>query len=268
MVRFALAGLGGAVFAGAASAAFLGIEIREDKNIPQAAIDAGLPADTRVFNFYSKHSTDEEADNLTNVGLRAGQNVLIELNTTLNPNAEIFNLSDFPNSDIGAPLDAGLLGNTPAAQLAQVESFVSIGLKSDPTGGTDGTTGDPDFGTGGFLTTSVVGGWFVTGLPSQGVPVFNSEKGEFEVFFMQLAVTGLEPGGTVFQGAPDDPSASENSHFDALSSIFLGNFDVFPQEAGVNPDQRTQIIIGEIPTPGALAVFGAAGLVAARRRRA
>jgi len=257
-MRTLIALAGAALATGTASAAFLGVEIREDKGLPQSAIDAGIPADTRIFNFYAKFTSDDLGDNVTNVGSVAIGIQQADINgNPINQGAQIFNLNSFPNSDIGAPIDPGLTGSPTSG----FETFVSIGLKADPTGGSDGTTADGDGVNIG--ATTLTGGWFVTGLPAQGVPVFNAEKDDYEVFFAQIAVSGLDVGASV-----NAPTTGENEGFTLLGDVFAGTLEVFPQSEGVNPGtNQTEIVLAPVPTPGAMALFGVAGLAAARRRR-
>ena len=87
------------------------------------------------------------------------------------------------------------------------------------------------------------------------------------MFFLQLAVTGLEPGGVLFEGAADDPSASVLSHFDAVSSIFLGAFDVFVLDNAGGGPGRTRIVIEDIPAPATGLVFGGVSAAFGRRSR-
>jgi hypothetical protein len=258
-MRTLIALAGAALATSTASAAFLGVEIREDKELTAAA--AAVIPDARVFNFYAKMTTDSFGDQLLNVSLDLEINRTALDGSPKNQNAQVFQTPPPFGTGVGAP-NSGFFDFEPTLEF---DTFASIGLKSDPTGGSDQTAPDPDFSAFGFNPNGVFGGWFIAGFPPQGVPQFNSEKGEFEVFFMQMTITGLDADSVV--NTPVD-GVDDNSGFVLLGDVFVGSAFVFTQ-LGSNPENgvETFITFDKIPTPGAIALFGVAGLAASRRRR-
>ncbi len=132
-----------------ASAALLGLEIREDKNLPSADGLPGFPgaARVRVFNFYAKFDGDV-SDSVVDSVLSVGQ-------PTSAHGFGIF-LAKNPGSNLyHAPGSAGggrLGGRGPIGDNRRFwDTFVSIGVKAfDPDYGpvfADSTALDPDFET-------------------------------------------------------------------------------------------------------------------------
>ncbi|MEC9373034.1 MAG: hypothetical protein VYC34_04285 [Planctomycetota bacterium] len=255
MIRTFAIGLGGvALLAGTASAAFVGVEIREDKTV-----NAG-PADLRVFNFYAKFNTDPATDP-TSAVLNVGQANDANnwgIDTLLNPGAAFF--------QVMTPVIGGPNNTAPNSQFFafdatfQFDTYFSIGRKTqNPAMGiVDSTSLDPSFS---ITTDTINGGWFNSSPPNnQGRATFNAEKGTWDTFIAQVSIVGL---------ADDAANAfgESNALSDIPSSIFRGGFVVFTQAAGQGATPN-QINFIPIPAPGALALFGAAGLVGLRRRRA
>ncbi len=255
-----------ALSAGVASAEFVGITVREDKNLDPIAGDpnAAVPDDTRTFNLYAVFDGGVN-DDVRNTVLSTGLND-ISIDQDLNPGATFFQETMFGGDT--AP-SAAIVG---AFSEVAFDSFVTIGKKREGDPNPDGSTGDntspdPDFGAGGFTPTGLTGGWFNANPPSlQGAPEFNSDTGQYETILAQLSITGLDDGGILSSGPVDD----------LLSTIFDGQMSIFRQGGEgdpPNPDgtipgaQEFVVTFTAVPTPGALALFGVAGLAAVRRRR-
>ncbi len=123
------------------------------------------------------------------------------------------------------------------------DTFVTIGLKVNPGGDTDTTSTDADFVMG---PNRITGGWFHAVDAGQGDAINSElkEDGNYWVLVAQLTVEA-KPGNGVF-----------------------GSMIVFWQEAIGEPDQNdTGSFDNQVPSPGALALLGLAGLVGAHRRR-
>ncbi|MCH8153188.1 MAG: hypothetical protein IH830_12560 [Planctomycetes bacterium] len=141
------------------------------------------------------------------------------------------------------------LGIPPQKNLA-FTTFVTIGLKNsnseggEPNFGDDTTGFDFDFD---FGANRIVGGWFASpdsGQGDAGLWGVNPVDGAYWILVAQLTVANDPNGGVVGDFRvfwKEDPDAGEQSN--------LAFFD--------NP----------VPSPGALALLGLAGLVGAHRRR-
>lgn len=247
MVRNLIACAGAAMVAGTASAAFLGIDIREDKNFDGVA---NLPADLRVFNIYASFDNNEFQDAVLSVG---------------QPDAQTgFGINQADGKHADATLYQNALGGNTAPPSAFVpafpdlafDTFVTIGFKDD-MGGADNTSTDPDFS---FSSTMIFGGWFNSNPPSrQGEGTFNADTGNYETLIAQVGMTGLDAGAELRQ-----EGSGPTSEF--VGDIFTGVMTVNTQGPDGGADAN-DIVLRKVPTPGAVALFGIAGLAAGRRRR-
>ena len=157
-------------------------------------------------------------------------------------------------------------------------TFVSIGVKAvDPDYGpiyVDDTSSDPDFGlrnNDGLGSPAlqandfVAGGWFNANPPNlQGAAVAGPNG--FETFIAQLSIHGLAPGAQVWAGGGDAPGAATTWFTD----ILRGERTVFRQ-GDVDGGEDSAVghtVFFDVPTPGSIAIFGAAGVIGLRRRRA
>jgi hypothetical protein len=139
-----------------------------------------------------------------------------------------------PPNDTTAP-NSGFLTFAPPLAF---DSYVTIG-DTEGADGTD-TAGDPSFVMG---LNTITGGWFDTNpITLDGATDINNK-----VFIAQLTVTGVVRG---------------------VSGPMSGSADVTYKDALGNTVQTSLGSVSFIPTPGAMALFGLAGLTAGRRRRA
>ena len=87
MIRTLSAFAGLAIAASTASAAFIGVELREDKTLPDATGLAGFPNPApRVFNLYAKFDGQSFIDTVLSVG-QPDTIVGFGINLDLNPGA-------------------------------------------------------------------------------------------------------------------------------------------------------------------------------------
>jgi len=260
MNRALIAFAGLALTTGVAAAEFIGVTVREDKGLDPTGLN--VPADTRVFNMYAVFD-GSAADDVRNTVLSVGD-AFLQIGKINNPNGQYVQV-DNPTNDPTAKDDL------PPGQFAfdfideiKFDTWVGIGTKINA--GT--ATLDPDFNdvAGGVQGNTITGGWFNSNPPNvQGAPTLNPDSGQFETFIAQLSITGLAAGaeaGIGFNGSAVDTNW--------LSNIFLGELTVNRQgdtSLGEPTSVGFTVSFNKIPTPGALALFGVAGLAAARRRR-
>ena len=240
----------GLAFAGAANAAFVGGVIRVD-TAASAAATAAAGTDLTVTRLSFQFT---EADDILN---RVGNSSVSTAN-----GATLFQETLFGNPvNTAAQQNSGAWGAIPTLEF---DSYVGMGGPASNFG-TGQDSVDPDFA---FTPTGFVGGWFDIpttdamgnvmrqGLAGDG----NLVNGLYEVFAAQLTVNGDFTGG-----ARGGESGSDTFVF---SEIFEGQLDIGWID-NINDGFETpvtEIFVG-VPAPGAAALFGMAGLTAARRRR-
>lgn len=244
-----------ALCAGAASAAFQGIDVREDKTF-SAAAQALYPAGARTFNIYAVFDGNEAID-LRNTVLSAGQPDDVTgwgINTVNNPGATFFQ-TGAPFGGDTAPSSGFFMFD---ASL-EFDTFVDIGLK-DSAGG-DATAPDPDFNLG---TDTILGGWANGNPPTlQGDPTDNG--GEFLTFLAQVTILDLAPGAQLGSSL-----GKVGDVWQFATNVLSGSFLIFRQGdllGGEDPAIELPIEFVKVPAPGVVATFGVAGLMGLRRRR-
>jgi len=261
MNRALIAFAGLALTTGVATAEFIGVTVREDKGLDPIADDPNnvIPDDTRVFNLYAVFD-GTQADDFRNTVLSVGDTFL-QIGKINNPNAQFVQVADGFRSNEDLAPNAQVAGFFPETLF---DTYVGIGTKV----GAGAATTDPDFNdaAGGVQGNTIIGGWFNSDPPNlQGAATTLGPSGGFEVFLGNFGITGLEAGavaGEGFNGGAVDTNW--------LSNIFLGELTVNRQgdtSLGEPTAVGFTVSFNKIPTPGALALFGVAGLAAARRRR-
>ncbi|TVQ31008.1 MAG: hypothetical protein EA376_10485 [Phycisphaeraceae bacterium] len=286
MNRILIGAAGLALIAGTANAALIGIDIREDKNLTDPGF--GPPTfpgadNIRVFNMYAMFDAagtpiQQDPNAVLNVGhMTPGAPPLDEgfgINIGANPNATFYRSPPAAGGSTTGAFD----GANPGDGRRDWNTFVSIGIKQfnsydDPsTPDVDNTSGDPDFG---FHTQRAMpledrpllqrsdwisGGWFNSNAPSFQGSAQDLGDGTFGTFLGQFSVMFPDPdaelGSLVGQ--------NEDGAYIWDGDIFIGGLLIFTQDPAGGAIQHEVIFI---PTPGALAVFGLAGLAGLRRRR-
>jgi len=238
----------GLAFAGAANAAFVGGVIRVDEAASmQASADIGSAVTvTQMFIQF-----DEADDVLNRIG-----------NADFSTSYAADGATLFQDTEFGANSDTGLneaFFGFPGVN-AEFDSFVGLG---GPNFGGN-TSLDPDFA---FTSTGVMGGWFDTpgsdgmgGVTRQGVAGDGElVDGLWNVFVGQFTINGDFTGGA--RGGESGAST------DVFSELFEGVLDIGWIDALGGPEIVESGVFVGVPAPGAAALFGVAGLTAARRRR-
>lgn len=278
MVRSISAAVGMVALAGAANAAFLGLHIQEVTGTlpPGTSLPTGLRT-FRVFAEFDGAGTAAGAGR-TNVVLSVGNSnpsggapLFWGANLTNNPGANFFQATAAQGataSNVGGP-DIAF-----GSARALYDSYVSIGLLTqDSDSGIADTSGpDPDYGFGnGDGVTGVAslglgaghdrisGGWFNTSPPNlQGAAVADAgQGGKFLTFLAQVSIANLAGGSQL---------GSRMSSGVFKSDVFTGELTIATQAAGSGADLN-RVVFMKVPTPGAVALFGLAGLTGLRRRR-
>ncbi|MEC9374122.1 MAG: hypothetical protein VYC34_09770 [Planctomycetota bacterium] len=181
-------------FSVAADAEFVGVILREDKEVDYEA--EGVPPDLRVFNMYAVFDTDHASDQ-TSAVLNCGQSDdfrFWQIYTGASA-AEFFEvetpLVGGPNH---TPANPGFFDVEPAFEY---DTWFGIGKKFDD--GDDGATPDPSFN----IDARVVhGGWFNFTPPNrQGGATLNPDTGLYESFIAQVSLMGL-PDDVIPNAAP------------------------------------------------------------------
>ncbi len=255
--------------AATASGAFLGVQVREDKDLDPAAAAAADPTGRglRVFNLYASFDEaavpDVQDPASANTVLSVGQpddetNVRIDIcEGNFNLSAEFYQQTSF-GGDL--PPNPALIAVFPELAL---DSYVGIGNKTAAPGA-DSTSTDPDFG---FTPTRVFGGWFNSGgsnfQGAAGPENFNPEDGTYDVFIAQFAMLELDPG--VSSGEDNGLNGGPSTQW--FSDILDGEFTVFTQAVGGGAIAH-RIDFGDLcPSPGSsTCMILAAGLMGRRRR--
>ncbi|MEC9373035.1 MAG: hypothetical protein VYC34_04290 [Planctomycetota bacterium] len=238
----------GLAVAANASATFVGAELRNDPAwdaAATAAIDDGNQY--TVVRLYAIFDDNAAADRVVSVGQPDDP-----INGAFGLNGGGF----FQSPLVGDTAPAvGLFGILPEAQW---DSYISIGKLVDDSA----TTPDPDFDfvdqiASDGLEDTVKGGWFnINPANNQGNAQFNASMGAYETFLGQFTFRDGFAGGFGSSGVGST----------IFNSDFVGEVTIFTGMPGQAPDR--QVVSFAIPAPGALALFGAAGLVGLRRRRA
>jgi hypothetical protein len=292
MNRILIGAAGLALIAGSANAAFIGIDIREDKNPPSAEGLAGFPgaANVRVFNLYAMFDgPGSMMQSNPNLVLNVGQNTpsvppLQEgfgVNIEGNPNASFYRappLGGIPSDGVG-----GINADITSDNRAFWTSYVSIGVKQfgDPYYSpgvvfeVDNTGGDDDFG---FHTQGtpledrpvrqrnnwLSGGWFNATPGNFQGRALDLGDGTFGTFLAQLTIMGLEADAEIgsMGGMTTNQFGLPAIIWDG--DVLVGDLIVFTQDPAGGAIRHDIVFI---PTPGALALFGLAGLAGVRRRR-
>ncbi len=131
----------------------------------------------------------------------------------------------------------------PLAPSLQYDSFGTIGAPDNSGPGAAIST-EPGTGEG---ATNYSGGWFNSNPPNGvGAASVDLGGGQFGTLLFQLTIIGGSE-----QGAQ------------TITELISGSMSVFTQGDGVAVENFVKFV----PTPGALALFGVAGLAATRRRR-
>jgi hypothetical protein len=227
---------------GVAQAALLGGVMRENTAGTTLLNDNAVNA--TVFDMYIQF--DEADDILLTIG-----------NSSVTTAGALY--QDSFGSNVASGINPALF---PAFATVEFDTFVGIGgpYFSD---GPFGSSTDPDFG---FSADGWTGGWFATPNAAgdfPGTSTFNSDLGVWEVWAGRFSVTGDFTG---IDGVGNGNILTGGVGARGQDLIFDGVLDAFWADFAGDPSQQANLQFA-IPAPGAAALFGLAGLTAARRRR-
>lgn len=245
-------GAGVAVSAQCASAAFLGLEIREDKDLSFP----GLPAGARVFNFYAKFDGPggpQGTPGFVNRVLNVGQ-----ANSTAGfgpTGGATFFQTGAPTGGDTAP-NSGLFGVDPSLRY---DTYVSIGRKTSdamsPGTGPYTSAVDAVFA---FTPDFVRGGWFNSN-PMNGQGEAVAVGPDFLTFLGQFTVLGFNGSG---------PAGTILTPTRTFSNVFNGTLTVFRQgDIGGGEPPAVGFTVLLIPAPAGAPLLGVGALVVLPRRR-
>lgn len=246
MVRTLSAIAGVALAAGAASGAFLGVQLQTNASWNNAATTAINDGNQyRVVRMYAVFNSNDTV-------LSVGHNASTSGKFQLFQNNSAFYQSPFGNNF--SP-NSGLFGVAPALQW---DTFISVGRLTNDAG--DATSADPQFGFADQLPgagqDTVNGGWFNSNPAGQQGQAQSIGGGQFATFLGQFTVKG--------QLATPTTSTIGST---IINETFFGNMVVFQGLPGGGTTEHVIQFVG-VPAPGAAALLALAGLGAARRRRA
>lgn len=248
MVRALSAIAGAAIAAGAANAAFLGVQLQTNASWNTAATTA--INDGNQYRVVRMFAIFNAADSVLSVGqtlTTSGQFALTQTGSSFYQSP--FGTNFAPNS--------GLFGALPTLQW---DTYVSIGRLTSSESIIDATSADPGFSFAderpGSGQDTVNGGWF-NGNPSNGQGAAQAlGGGQFGVFLGQFTVRNQILAPTT--------SAIGMS---IVNETFDGDLAIFQAIPGGGTIEHRVQFIG-VPAPGAASLLGLAGLAAVRRRRA
>lgn len=227
MIRTLAMAAGLAVAASSANAAFLGATLVEGDS---AAASAALGQAATVIQIYAAFD-----------GMGDGQN-----NTVLS--TSFVNINTVSGTFYQDALGTLLPPNGaffPIAPSLQFDTYGTIGAPTSDAPGGAGIATEP--GTS-ESATNVSGGWFNSNPPSNvGAASVDLGDGTFGTLLFSLTLTGVGESGST-----------------TITDLISGSMSIFTQGQGQAVENLVKFAV---PTPGAMALFGVAGLAATRRRR-
>ncbi len=259
-----------------ALAVFTGIDLREDKGqippVELAQIDP-LGQGVRVINLYA---TFDGPGSWTPEFPRSENTIITVLSTEDRQPGVRWEIdkTDGKHADAGFYDDP--LGGIRAPQEALVDlfpsvawdSYVSVGLKTIPTGVSDVTNPLPSFEfsdqDGDGLNDGIDGAWSISNPEvEQHVAIFNPDSGQNEVFLTQLTIIGLDPGAEL--GALR-PGVNGMGRHEWETSIFSGDLE-FHTQLPLGGFERFYVDFVPIPAPATSLTILPLFLTISRRRR-
>lgn len=241
MVRTLAFAVGLSISAHSALGEFVGIEFVEGNS---AAASIAIGANAITFQLFAVF--DGLGGNLLSTGANLDNTVLltgfIDINTT---GPATFFQEDPPFGSDFAP-KSSLFGSNPTLQY---DTYATIGVSD----GDDPRASSIAQNQNTMTTTHIGGTWLHSNpLNNAGSAVANANLSTgFGTLLFQMTI--LTNGGA--------------GNFNDINSLVTGTFSVFTQALPPVGFTQHPVVITSVPTPGAMGIFGIAGLVAIRRRR-